>query len=182
MIQFTAWGALVKIWPGQILGIAMIAAMVWLFWKAQRSPTNPIDFSTMFVWPQTQQTSVIIFLTFLAGMTGIWVIVDMEFRGKLTAEIFLGFLTIMIFGKGATEWVNAWRDKPAAPPPPTQPPAQQQFIGKADAVNAMPPAAAAAAEPAAAHAATEVGATPSQPKRSAIACGKKFKTKGKRGR
>lgn len=158
MIHFTAWGVEVKIWPGEVLGILMIAAMIWLFWRAQRDTTNPIDFSTMIVWPGTQQTSVILFLTLVAGMTGIWVVLDMEFRGKLTSEIFLGFLGIMVLGKGMTEWVNAWRDRP--PPAAVPAPAPNQIIGSAAQVNAAPPAAVDPLQPPAAHAATEVGERP----------------------
>jgi hypothetical protein len=172
MIHFTAWGVEVKIWPGEILGIAMIAVMIWLFWRAQRDASNPIDFSTMIVWPGTQQTSVILFLTLVAGMTGIWVVIDMEFRSKLTGEIFLGFLGVMVLGKGMTEWVNAWKDKPAVPAVPAAP---NQIIGSAAQVNAAPPAPPAQpapatnAPPAAAHAASEIEA----PRR-------KRKAKGKR--
>ena len=136
MIHFIAWGVEVKIWGGQILGLVMLAAMVWLFWKAQRDPHNPIDFSTMFVWPATNQTSLILTLTFIAGMAGTWVVVDMEFRSRLTAEIFLGYLGIMVLGKGMTEWTNAWRDR--GPPPPAPPPAPNQIIGNAGNVNAAP--------------------------------------------
>lgn len=136
------------IWPGQILGVVMIVAMIWLFWKAQRSKTNPIDFASMFVWPGSQQTSLILFLAFVSGMGGIWIIVDREFRGVLTAEMFLGWLTIMIFGKGATEAINAWRDR--GPPPPAPPAAPNQIIGSAAQVNAAPAAQPAPQTPAAA--------------------------------
>ncbi len=113
----------------------------------------------MFVWPGTGQTSVILFLTFIAGMSGVWIVVDMEFRSKLTADIFLGFLAVMICGKGMTEWANAWRDKAPAPP---APPASQQFVAKADSVNAAPAAAAAPAAtlPIPAEAATDLSPAP----------------------
>jgi hypothetical protein len=139
MIEFTLWGVLVKIWPGEILGIAMIAGGVWLFTRAQLDKRNPIDLSEMFVWPGTRHTSMAMFLAFVAGFSATWVVIDQEFRKTLSTELFLGYLAVMIGGKGLTEGINAWRNKPPGPPPPAIPPAQQQFVGTAGAVNALPP-------------------------------------------
>ena len=155
MIVLHFWTNTLVIWPGQVLGVGMIAAMIWLFWRAQRSPTNPFDFGTMFVWPSTGQTSLILFLAFVAGMGGTWVILDREFRSVLTTEMFLGFLGIMIFGKGATEAINMLGNRPPAAPPPA--PAPNQIIGSAAQVNAAPPVLAAAdPQPQAAESATDV--------------------------
>ena len=136
MIVLHFWANTLVIWPGQVLGVGMIASMIWLFWKAQTSKSNPIDFSTMFMWPGSQQTSLILFLAFVAGMAGIWIIVDREFRGVLTTEMFGLWLATMIFGKGATEAINAWRDR--GPPPPAPAAAPNQIIGTAAQVNAAP--------------------------------------------
>lgn len=156
MIVLHFWTNTLVIWPGQVLGVGMITAMIWLFWRAQRDASDPIDFSTMIVWPGTQQTSVILFLTLVAGMTGIWIVIDMEFRSKLTSDIFLGFLGVMILGKGMTEGINAWRDRP--PPAAAPAAAPNQIIGTAAQVNAAPPPAPEPEPPAAAHAASEINA------------------------
>lgn len=111
MIDFRLWGIDWKIWPSEVIGLAIIIAGVWLFWHAQRDPKNPMDFSTMFVWPKTKQMSLALFLAFWAGLISFWVVVDQELRNKLTPDIFWAFLTILIAGKAATEGINAWRSK-----------------------------------------------------------------------
>ncbi len=116
MIEFTAWGVLVKIWPGEVLGIVMIAASVYLFWKAQRDPKNPIDFATMLVWPGTKHTSLAFVGAFIGILASTWIVVDLELRKMLTWEIFGGYMAVLIGGKGMTEWVNAWRSKGSPPP------------------------------------------------------------------
>jgi hypothetical protein len=132
LIEFTQWGVTVKIWPGEIMGVLLIASVIWFFWKAQRDPKNPIDLAEMLTWPGTRHTSLIFVLSFLSGITGIWIIVDNQFRGKLTTEMYLGFLTIMICGKGMTEFANAYKNKPPNPIPPAP---QQQFVSQADTVT-----------------------------------------------
>jgi hypothetical protein len=139
MIEFTAWGVLVNIWPGEILGIVMMAAGFWFFNKAQRNPKNPIDLAEMFVWPGTRHTSMAMFLAAIGGFTATWVVVDQEFRKTLSTELFLGYLAVLIGGKGLTEGINAWRNKPPGPPAPTPPAAQNQFVGTAAVVSSAPP-------------------------------------------
>lgn len=133
MIQFPAWGATVKIWPGEILGLAMIVFVIAYFWLASRDEHNPINFGSMFVWPGTKQTSMAMFLAFCGGMTGLWILIDREFRNTLDATVFLGALSIYIGGKGLTEWINAWRAR-GNPPPAAGP----QYVGAADTVVQTP--------------------------------------------
>ncbi|MGH7875964.1 MAG: hypothetical protein ACREQO_27555 [Candidatus Binatia bacterium] len=137
MISFVAWGATVKIWPGEILGLAMIAGAIIFFWRATISKDNPINFNEMFVWPGTKHTSMAMFLAFCGSMGGLWVVFDQEFRKSLSTELFLGLMGILIFGKGLTEFINAWRAKDNPSPPPPPPPAQ--IIGSANVANQMAP-------------------------------------------
>lgn len=115
VIKFDAWGAEFKIWPSEIIGLAILIMGVWAFAHAQTDKRNPIDLAGMFVWPGTKHTSMAMFLAFWAGLIAFWVIIDMELKKSLTAETFLGFLAIFVGGKGMTEWINAWRNKNTPP-------------------------------------------------------------------
>ena len=121
MIQFMVYGVEFKIFPSEIIGLAMLGIVFWFFWHAQNDRKNPIDIAGMFVWPGTKHTSMALFLAFLAAMISFWIIVDQEFKHTLTTEMFLGFLGIFVVGKIGTESVNAWRSKVS--PPPATPPA-----------------------------------------------------------
>ena len=138
MIQWTWGDVLIKIWPGEILGLIMIVCMVWVFWNAQRDPKNPIDFATMLVWPGTKHTSLAFVGAFIGVLTATWIVVDMELKKLLTAEVFIGYMAVLIGGKGMTEWVNAWRGKAPTPPPPA---AQNQYVASADTVTQRAPVA-----------------------------------------
>jgi hypothetical protein len=140
MIQWTWGDVLIKIWPGEILGLIMIIAMVWVFWNAQRDPKNPIDFATMLVWPGTKHTSLAFVAAFIGVLTATWIVVDMELKKLLTAEVFIGYMAVLIGGKGMTEWVNAWRGKAPTPAPPA---AQNQYVASADTVTQPAPVAPA---------------------------------------
>jgi hypothetical protein len=116
----------------------MIVCMVWVFWNAQRDPKNPIDFATMLVWPGTKHTSLAFVGAFIGVLTATWIVVDMELKKLLTAEVFIGYMAVLIGGKGMTEWVNAWRGKAPTPPPPA---AQNQYVASADTVTQPAPVA-----------------------------------------
>lgn len=116
MIEFTAWGVEFKIFPSEIIGLAMVVLIFWAFWGAQHDKKNPIDLAGMFVWPGTRHTSMAMFLTFLASMIAFWVIIDQEFKKTLTTEMFSLFIATFVAGKGLTEGINAWRARGAPPP------------------------------------------------------------------
>jgi hypothetical protein len=119
VIEFTAYGVHLKIWATQMLGLAGMALFFWFLWRAQRSKDNPIDFATMLVWPGTGQTSLIAVGSLLGILTTTWMIVDLALRNHLTPEYFGIYIGALIFGKGMTEFANAWRDRvpsPAAAP------------------------------------------------------------------
>jgi hypothetical protein len=146
MIHFTIpwvhW--LIILWPGEIIGLLMLIAVVVLFDRAQKNPHNKMDFATMFVWPGTNQTSVILVITFVASLTGIWVVIDEELKTKLQPEIFLAMIGTLVLGKGMTEAVNAWRDRPPNVPASNT----QQIVGTAGVVSSASVVPAAPAAPA----------------------------------
>lgn len=116
MIKFMIDGIEFKIFPSEIIGLAMIALIFWAFWHAQTDKKNPIDLAGMFVWPGTRHTSMAMFLAFLASMIAFWIIIDQEFKKTLTTEMFSLFIATFVAGKGLTEGINAWRARGAPPP------------------------------------------------------------------
>lgn len=142
MIHFTIFGVPIFIWPSEVFGLMIVVTLVVFFWRAQDDDKNPIDLAKMFFYPDSKQMSMAMVIAFIGTLTGVWVVVDAELKGRLTSESFLGFLALVIGGKGMTEWVSAWRNKAPAQPPPA---AQQQFVGTADTVTA--PAAPIAPAP-----------------------------------
>lgn len=116
MIQFQAYGATVKIWPSEVIGIVLFVGVIFCFWRATIDPKNPIDIAHMFVWPGTRQTSAAIVLAFCGGIVAMWVVIDQELKSNLNADIFIGFLATVVAGKAATETINAWRNRnPSSP-------------------------------------------------------------------
>ena len=142
MIHFTAWGVPIYIWPGEVFGLLILVALVVFFWRAQTDPKNPIDLAKMFFYPDSKQMSMGMWIAFTGTIGGLWILVDQELKNKLNTEMFLGYITLVIGGKGMTEFVAAWRNKAPTPPAPA---AQQQFVGTADTVTA--PAATIAPAP-----------------------------------
>ena len=161
MIRFTIpwvhW--LIQLWPGEIIGLLMLIAVVVLFDRAQRNPHNRIDFKTMFVWPGTNQTSVILVITFVMALTAIWVVIDQELKNHLSPELFLASLGTLVIGKGMTETINMLRDRPPAAPSNTT----QQIVGTAAVVSSAPPTDPPPAVPATPAPAAVVPAPPAQP-------------------
>lgn len=133
MIQFTAYGVLVKIWPSEIIGVAMLGFGTWAFWRAQTNKRNPIDLAAMFVWPGTKQTSMAMVMTFCGALTATWIIIDLTLRSHLTEGYFTAYIGTLILGKALTQAINAWGDR--GPPPPNQP---NQLITNAAVVSNAP--------------------------------------------
>ncbi len=110
MIRFDLGRWTVSIWPSEIIGIAILLCGVWVFWRAQLDPRNPLNLATMFMWRgRPTDMSMALFLAFWAALIAMWVIIDQELKGKLGEGTYIAFLGILVAGKAATEGINAWR-------------------------------------------------------------------------
>lgn len=72
-----------------VLALA-VAAIIVLFWRAQRSSDNPFDVMDLVMEDGKASRTAVAFLLAFGGTS--WVIVDQEIKGILTPEIFGAYL------------------------------------------------------------------------------------------
>jgi hypothetical protein len=88
----TIWGITIN--PMVIVLALAIAAIIVLFWRAQRDRANPFDIMDLVMEENKASKTAVAFLLAFFGTS--WVIVDQEIKGTLSAEIFAAYLVAWV--------------------------------------------------------------------------------------
>lgn len=89
-----------------LFGAILIVGSIVIFWTMAKNPKSSFDFSEMFQGDDGK-TSMGKFLAFIGGFTATWVVVALATAKELTDTIFMAYLTALIVGKVASEYVAA---------------------------------------------------------------------------
>lgn len=103
----------------QLLGLFLALGCSWMFYRAQKNVRNPFDAAQMFQDGRGRTNGARV-LSFIAGLTSVWVIAFLTVSGHLTPELFGAWLFVVVAGKVASEAVEKWKSPASQPPlPPT---------------------------------------------------------------
>lgn len=99
-----------------VLGLLLALGAIFVLAVAQFSPTNKFDAAEMFL-DDYGRTSGSKFVSLIAGLASVWVVVFLTVSNKLDATLFVAWLGVVVIGKVATEAVAKWKE---TPPPPSE--------------------------------------------------------------
>jgi hypothetical protein len=94
----------------QVFGMVLMIAVIWLFWRAQRSPrdVNRFDVVDMFIDDNGKTSSGSVFKV-VGGFFGIWIMGWLTISDKMTEGYFAVFLAAYFGAKPLQTVADKWK-------------------------------------------------------------------------
>ena len=97
--------------PMDVLGLALLAVLVYVLWRAQRTQGNKIDLAYLLVDSTTGTVTLAKFSGFGAFLASTWIVVDLTITGHFDTTFAGFYMGIWGGAKVATDW--ALRGRPS---------------------------------------------------------------------